>query len=175
LTVAEVAIQAALTGHLVFSTLHTNDAPSAVARLVDIGVKPFLVGSSVQAVMAQRLVRTICSECKEVDPAPDQRVLRVLGFTDDELSSGTIYRGSGCSACGGSGYRGRSGIFELMEMDHTLAELASNRAPLGEIRRQARSGGMRPLVADGRRKILSGVTTPAELARITQVSELMVD
>ena len=175
LAVGEVAIQAALTGHLVFSTLHTNDAPSAITRLTDMGIKPFLVASSLQAVLAQRLIRVICPECREEDPAPDMRVLRMLGFSDAELENGTIYRGSGCAACGGSGYRGRLGIFELMEMNHQLSDLCIKRAPLAEIRREARAGGMRPLVADGRRKILNGTTTPTELARITQVSELIID
>ena len=173
LVVAEVAIQAALTGHLVFSTLHTNDAPSAITRLIDMGVKPFLVASSIQAIMGQRLVRVICEECKEVDPSPDPRLLRTLGFTDEELASGTIYRGSGCAACSGTGYRGRLGIFELMVMTHSLAELAMNRAPVSEIRREARAAGMRTLLEDGRRKILTGVTTPADLVRIAQVSELV--
>ncbi|KPK85723.1 MAG: hypothetical protein AMJ81_03030 [Phycisphaerae bacterium SM23_33] len=172
LAVGEVAIQAALTGHLVFSTLHTNDAPSAVTRLIDMGIKPFLVASSVQAVMAQRLVRVICTECKEVDPAPDARLLKVLGFSADELAKGKIYRGKGCAACDGSGYRGRTGIFELMEMSHALAELAMEGAALSELRREARAAGMRPLLADGRRKILNGITTPEDLVRIAQVSEL---
>jgi type IV pilus assembly protein PilB len=140
-----------------------------------MGIKPFLVASSLQAVMAQRLVRVICEECKEVDPAPDMRVLRTLGFTETELESGTIYRGRGCAACGGSGYRGRLGIFEMMEMSRALAEMAMRRAPVNEIRREARAAGMRTLVEDGRRKILNGVTTPAELARITQVSELILE
>ncbi len=175
LAVGEVAIQAALTGHLVFSTLHTNDAPGAITRLVDMGIKPFLVASSLQAVMAQRLVRVICEECKEVDPAPDMRVMRTLGFTEAELESGSIYRGRGCAACGGTGYRGRLGIFELMEMTRALAEMSMRRTPVNEIRREARAAGMRTLVEDGRRKILNGVTTPAELARITQVSELILE
>ncbi len=175
LEVAEVAIQAALTGHLVFSTLHTNDAPSALTRLIDIGVKPFLAASSIQAVLAQRLIRVICGECKEVDPSPDMKLLRVLGFSEDELQNATVYRGAGCAACGGSGYRGRLGIFELMEMNHALAELAIKRAPLSEMRREARASGMRTLLEDGRRKIFGGITTPEELVRITQVSELVMD
>jgi len=109
LEVAEVAIQAALTGHLVFSTLHTNDAPSAITRLIDMGVKPFLVASSIQAVMAQRLIRVICEECKEVDPDPDIRTLRILGFRDDEIESQTFYRGRGCNACNGS-HHPRAGL-----------------------------------------------------------------
>jgi len=173
LAVAEVAVQAALTGHLVFSTLHTNDAPSAITRLIDMGVKPFLVASSIQAIMGQRLVRVICEECKEVDPSPDPRLLRTLGFTDEELEGATIYRGRGCAACNGTGYRGRLGIFELMEINHALADLAINRAPVSEIRREAKASGMRTLLEDGRRKILNGVTTPADLVRIAQVSELV--
>ncbi|MCD4700054.1 MAG: Flp pilus assembly complex ATPase component TadA [Phycisphaerae bacterium] len=175
LEVAEVAIQAALTGHLVFSTLHTNDAPSAITRLIDIGVKPFLAASSIQAVLAQRLVRVICSECKEIDPSPDMKVLRVLGFSEEDLQNATIYRGAGCASCGGGGYSGRLGIFELMEMNHALAELAIRRAPLSEVRQEARASGMRSLLEDGRRKIIKGITTPEELVRITQVSELVAD
>jgi len=173
--VAEVAIQAALTGHLVFSTLHTNDAPSAITRLIDMGVKPFLVASSIQAVMAQRLIRIICTECKEVDPAPDQRVLRMLGFRQDEIQSTTFWRGRGCGNCSGTGYHGRQGIFELMELDNTVRELAFNRAPLSELRRAARSAGMRALLEDGRIKIRNGITTPDELVRITQVAELVAE
>ena len=173
--VAEVAIQAALTGHLVFSTLHTNDAPSAITRLIDMGVKPFLVASSVQAVLAQRLVRVICEDCKEEDPSPDPRVLAALGFTDDELEGATIYRGNGCGSCQGTGYRGRLGIFEFMEMNSAIAELAMRRAPVSEVRKEARASGMRTLLEDGRRKILDGITTPEDLVRITQASELAAD
>jgi len=138
-----------------------------------MGVKPFLVASSIQAIMGQRLVRVICEECKEVDPSPDPRLLRTLGFTDEELEGATIYRGRGCAACNGTGYRGRLGIFELMEINHALADLAINRAPVSEIRREAKASGMRTLLEDGRRKILNGVTTPADLVRIAQVSELV--
>jgi len=173
--VAEVAIQAALTGHLVFSTLHTNDAPSAITRLIDMGVKPFLVASSIQAVMAQRLIRIICPDCKEVYPDPDPRILRVLGFRPDEIQGRTFYRGRGCTSCSGSGYRGRQGIFELMEMSIAIREMAFNRAPLNEIRKTARASGMRGLLEDGRAKIVNGVTTPDELVRITQASDLISD
>ncbi len=173
--VAEVAIQAALTGHLVFSTLHTNDAPSAITRLVDMGVKPFLVASSIQAVLAQRLIRVICKECRQEDPNVDPRVLRALGFTEADIKASTFYRGAGCSTCGGSGYRGRQGIFEMMEMDSTLRELAFNHAPLTEIRKAARAGGMRSLLEDGRAKIRNGVTTPEELIRVTQTSDLTAE
>jgi len=170
--VAEVAIQAALTGHLVFSTLHTNDAPSAITRLIDLGVKPFLVASSIQAIMAQRLVRVICRDCRVEDPDVDPRILRLLGYNDEQIKNTTFYKGQGCPTCDGSGYRGRQGIFEMMEMDATVRELAFNQAPLSEIRIAAKAGGMRPLLEDGKIKIQKGVTTPEELVRITQ-SEVM--
>jgi len=173
--VAEVAVQAALTGHLVFSTLHTNDAPSAITRLIDMGVKPFLVASSIQAVMAQRLIRLTCEECKEEYSDPDPRILRVLGFRPDEIEGRTFYRGRGCTACGGSGYHGRLGIFELMEMDTAMREMAFNRVRVQEIRKAARAAGMRSLLEDGRIKILNGLTTPDELVRITQAAELVND
>ena len=169
--VAEVAIQAALTGHLVFSTLHTNDAPSSITRLIDMGVKPFLVASSIQASMAQRLVRTICPECKEVHPGPDPSVLRILGFTQQEAQSTTFYRGVGCNACSHSGCRGRIGIFEVMIMNSALRELAFERAPLSEIRRAAKAAGMKGLVDDARIKIRRGIVAPEEVARVTQVQQ----
>ena len=175
LEVADVAIQAALTGHLVFSTLHTNDAPSAVTRLIDMGVKPFLVASSIQAIMAQRLVRVICPECKQQTQDFDPRLLRTLGFTPEEVENGTFYRGKGCGACNGSGYHGRQGIFELLELDNALRELAFKRAPLTQLRRAAISTGMRTLLQDGRDKIRAGITTPEELVRITQAEELTVE
>ncbi len=171
--VAEVAIQAALTGHLVFSTLHTNDAPSAITRLIDMGVKPFLVASSIQAVLGQRLIRKICDDCKEPNPEPDPRILRLLGFRAEEIENRTFYRGRGCNSCGGTGYRGRQGIFELMEMDNNLREMAFARAPLNEVRKAAYASGMRNLLEDGRIKILNGITTPDELVRITQTAELI--
>jgi type IV pilus assembly protein PilB len=173
LEVAEVAIQAALTGHLVFSTLHTNDAPSSITRLIDMGVKPFLVASSVQAVMAQRLVRVICSKCKELYPDPDPGVLSLLGFSAEEIANTTFYRGAGCDQCAGTGYRGRQAIFELMEMNRELRELAFNQAPVSQIRTAAVASGMRNLTADGRLKIRHGITTPDELIRITQVEEMV--
>ncbi|MCK4340797.1 MAG: Flp pilus assembly complex ATPase component TadA [Phycisphaerae bacterium] len=173
--VGEVAVQAALTGHLVFSTLHTNDAPSAVARLIDMGIKPFLVASSIQAVMAQRLIRVICHECKEIDPAPDRSVLRMLGITDEDLEGHHVYLGKGCNRCGGTGYRGRQGIFEMLEMNNEIRELAFNRAPTNLLRRAAIASGMRNLLEDGKLKILRGVTTPKELARITQMEGLLAE
>ncbi|HDY65294.1 MAG TPA: type II/IV secretion system protein [Phycisphaerae bacterium] len=168
LEVAEVAVQAALTGHLVFSTLHTNDAPSAITRMIEMGVKPFLVASSIQAIMAQRLVRTICSDCKEVDNEPDPRILRLLGFTPKEIETITFMVGRGCNTCNGTGYYGRQGIFELLELNSAIRQLAFDCAPLPEIRKAAIATGMTTLLEDGRVKIRSGITTPEELARITQ-------
>ncbi|HAU36425.1 MAG TPA: pilus assembly protein PilB [Phycisphaerales bacterium] len=173
--VAEVAIQAALTGHLVFSTLHTNDAPSAITRLIDMGVKPFLVASSIQAILAQRLIRVICPECKEVYPDPDPKMLRLLGFRPDEIKATTFYRGRGCGNCNGTGYRGRQGIFELMEMTNQLRELAFTRAPLSEIRKTVRATGMKMLLDDGRLKIRNGITTPEEVVRIAQVEDFAAE
>ncbi|NLX04402.1 MAG: Flp pilus assembly complex ATPase component TadA [Phycisphaerae bacterium] len=175
LEVAEVAIQAALTGHLVFSTLHTNDAPSAITRLIDMGVKPFLVASSVQAIMAQRLIRVICPDCKEVDPNPERHYLRLIGLDPDKMGDKKVYRGKGCKTCHGSGYKGRIGIFEMLEMNAQIRELAFNRAPANKIRKAAAAGGMRSLVEDGRVKILKGVTTPYEVARITQTEEVIAN
>ena len=175
LAVAEVAIQAALTGHLVFSTLHTNDAPSSMARLIDMGVKPFLVASSVQAVMAQRLVRTLCDKCKEPDDSPDAFQLKVLGITDKDLAERTIYRARGCQACSGTGFRGRKGIFEMMQMNHELRELVFKRAPTNRVREAALASGMRSLADDGKIKILDGITTPEEVVKIAATEVLTED
>ncbi len=167
--VAEVATQAALTGHMVFSTLHTNDAPSAITRLIDMGVKPFLVASSIQAVMAQRLIRILCDQCKEPDPRPNAYYLRMIGIDPDDLGGKTVYRPVGCSACNDTGYRGRKGIFEMMVMNSEIRELAFKRAATSHIRKAAIASGMMPLVGDGRVKVLNGMTTPEEVARIAQV------
>ncbi len=173
--VGEVAIQAALTGHLVFSTLHTNDAPSAVTRLIDMGIKPFLVASSIQAILAQRLVRVICNECKEIDPNPDRFVLKMLGITDKDLEGRHIYKGRGCNRCSNIGFRGRQGLFELLDMNNEIRELAFHRAPTNQIRKAALASGMRPLLEDGRRKILRGITTPQEVAHIAQMEGILLD
>ncbi len=171
--VGDVAIQAALTGHLVFSTLHTNDAPSAITRLLDMGIKPFLVASAIQAIMAQRLIRVICKECKDENAAPDPRTLRLLGFTEDEIENRSFYRGKGCKRCNGTGYRGRLGIFEMVTMNSELRDLAFNRAPTTKVRDAAMRAGMRSLLDDGKIKIANGVTTPEELLRITQAEGLV--
>jgi type IV pilus assembly protein PilB len=166
--VAEIAIQAALTGHLVFSTLHTNDAPSAITRLIDMGVKPFLVASSIQAIMAQRLIRVLCKKCKAVDPSPEPKYLNLLGISQEE-AEGRVLKPVGCDNCNSLGYRGRQAIFELMTVNSEIRELAFNLAPISEVRRAAIAGGMRPLVEDGKIKVLRGVTTADEVAKMTQV------
>jgi type IV pilus assembly protein PilB len=125
--------------------------------------------------MAQRLVRVICTECKQVDEDPDPKIMRMLGFTPEELHGGTVYKGKGCNSCNGTGYRGRIGIFEMMEMTHALQELAMKSSSLGELRQAARATGMKNLLEDGRRKIFNGITTPDELVRTTQVSELIAE
>jgi type IV pilus assembly protein PilB len=165
--VAEVAIQAALTGHLVFSTLHTNDAPSAITRLIDMGVKPFLVASSVQAVLGQRLIRKLCKECKQPDPNP--LYLKLIGVKPADLENHTIYKPVGCGACNKSGYKGRCGIYEYMTMNSEIREMAFKRASSTQIRAAAITTGMRTLADDGRAKVLAGTTTPEEVAKMAQV------
>lgn len=159
---AEIAVQASLTGHLVFSTLHTNDAPSAITRLVDIGVAPFLVASSVIAIMAQRLVRKVCPKCKEPDQPPAHEI-KAAGLTPQQVSGATFLRGRGCSHCNHTGYRGRLGIFEMMRMNNTIREMTFGREPTQTIRRQARLLGMRTLLEDGVQKALKGITTLEEV------------
>ncbi len=172
--VADVAIQAALTGHLVFSTLHTNDAPSAVTRLIDMGVKPFLVASSIQAIMAQRLVRVICKNCKTVDKDPDPYHLRLLNITPEELRKQSIYKGEGCSQCQGIGYKGRIAIFEMAELNNEIRELAFSKAPTSELRKACVASGMRTLMEDGKIKIFKGITTPDEVAAVAQTEGVVL-
>ena len=171
--VATVAIQAALTGHLVFSTLHTNDAPSAITRLIDMGVKPFLVASSIQAVLAQRLVRILCKECRRPDDDPSPRYMRLCNLTQEDIADRTLYGAAGCPRCSGTGYRGRRGIFELMLLNPEIRDLAFKRAPLNQVRAAAEAAGMRNLLGDGRLKVLDGETTLEEVARIAQVEGLV--
>jgi type IV pilus assembly protein PilB len=163
---AEIAIQAALTGHLVFSTLHTNDAPGAITRLIDMGVKPFLVASSVQAIMAQRLVRRICSGCKE-PMTYDRKSLISIGLKPEEVKNVTFYHGAGCPRCRNKGFRGRTALFELMELDTTLRDMTFRREPLTELRKHARAIGMVTLREDGVRKVLGGNTTIPEVLEVT--------
>jgi type IV-A pilus assembly ATPase PilB len=163
---AEIAIKAALTGHLVFSTLHTNDAPSTITRLLNMGVEPFLVTASVQLVQAQRLVRKICAACKQPTPTPKDE-LKVLGATDEEIATLTCQRGVGCQVCGGSGYKGRVALYEVMPFKDALKELVLQGAAAVEIKAEAIRQGMRTLRMSGVRKICEGVTSVDEIARIT--------
>ena len=164
---AEIAIQASLTGHLVFSTLHTNDAPSAIVRLIDIGVKPFLVSSSVIAVMAQRLVRVLCKKCREPAEYPAS-LLESAGITPGRIAGKTLYRAVGCPSCSMTGYKGRIAVFELMQMDSVLRDLSYKRAPAPRLREQARvSGGMSSLREDGIRKVVDGITSLEEVLAIS--------
>jgi type IV pilus assembly protein PilB len=163
----EMAIQASLTGHLVFSTLHTNDAPGAITRLIDMGVQPFLVACSLMAVMAQRLVRVVCPKCKEpYQPTPEE--IEVFNITPDELSDGQWVRGRGCANCKHTGYKGRRAVFELMTMNTTLREMAFNSEPAQNIRRQARLLGMKTLVEDAKDKAFAGLTTLAEVYKLSK-------
>jgi type IV pilus assembly protein PilB len=166
LETAGIAINASLTGHLVFSTLHTNDAPGAVTRLIDIGVKPFLVASSTRALMAQRLVRKVCRKCAAPWTPPDSE-LRTLNIDPAKAASATFLKGKGCSECSKTGYRGRMGIFEVFIIDDEARKLIYERVPASVLRTRAREIGMRTLREDGARKVLAGLTTPDEVIRAT--------
>jgi len=163
---ASIAINASLTGHLVFSTLHTNDAPSAVTRLVDIGVKPFLVASSTRCLMAQRLVRKVCRQCAQPYQATEQE-MRALNLTPESLQTATMQKGRGCSNCSNTGCRGRFGIFEIFIIDDEARKLIYDKASSSVLRARAREMGMRTLREDGIRKVLAGLTTPEEVIRAT--------
>jgi type IV pilus assembly protein PilB len=169
--VGEIAIQAALTGHLVFSTLHTNDAPSAITRLIDMGIKPFLVASSIQAIMAQRLIRILCKECKQKAEVGelDHKYLNLIDLKEED-AIGRAHKAVGCPACVNTGFRGRKAIFEMMQMNSQIRDLAFHRAPVVDLRNAALKSGMRPLVYDGRLKVLAGHTTADEIARVAQVA-----
>lgn len=170
LETAEIAIRAALTGHLVFSTLHTNDAPSAFTRLIDMGIEPFLVASSVEAVLAQRLVRTICKHCK-VEQTVDPAYLRRIGFPEDEIATARFWKGAGCEQCRDLGYQGRMGIYELLVVSEAVRPLIMNRSPASTIAQRAIEAGMRTLRTDGWNKVRSGSTTIEEVLRVTQTEE----
>ncbi|MGO8838549.1 MAG: GspE/PulE family protein [Limisphaerales bacterium] len=167
---AEIAIRASLTGHLVFSTLHTNDAPSAFTRLIDMGIEPFLVASSVEAVMAQRLVRTICPHCK-AEQKVDADYLRRIGFPGDEISTAKFWHGVGCEECRQFGYQGRKGIYELLIVTEAIRPLIMNRANATAIAQRAMEAGMRTLRTDGWNKVKAGSTTIEEVLRVTQMEE----
>ena len=164
---AEIAVQSALTGHLVFSTLHTNDSASAITRLVDIGVEPFLISSSILAVVAQRLVRVLCEDCKEAH-TPDELALRSIGFADDQFQKAVIYRAIGCENCFHTGYKGRTGIFEMMILDSSLKSLILKTYDSNQIKIEALSRNMISLREDGVQKVLTGISTIEEILRVTQ-------
>jgi type II secretion system protein E len=170
LETAEIAIRAALTGHLVFSTLHTNDAPSAFTRLIDMGIEPFLVASSVEAVMAQRLVRTICPHCK-TEQKVEASYLKRIGFPENEIETAKFWRGAGCEDCRQLGYQGRMGIYELLILNEALRPLILNRSPASTIAQRAMEYGMRTLRTDGWNKVRAGLTTIEEVLRVTQIEE----
>lgn len=164
---AEIAIHAALTGHLVFSTLHTNDAAGAVTRLIDMGIEPFLVSSSLNAVIAQRLVRLICEGCKE-PYNPDRESLKEIGLSPEDLKNGFIYRGKGCPQCLNTGYKGRRGIYETLIMNDSIKSLVLKTSESNIIRNKGIENGMTVLREDGAAKVLEGITTIEEILRVTQ-------
>jgi len=163
---AQIAIQASLTGHLVFSTLHTNDAPGAVTRLVDMGCEPFLVSASLEGVLGQRLLRTICSDCKQ-PYEPSMALLGELGLSPEDIGDKDFHTGAGCEECGNSGYRGRKGLFELLDISEPIAEMITERAPTVVLRQKAIELGMTTLREDGLRNIYEGNTTIEEVLKYT--------
>ncbi len=163
---AEIAINAALTGHMVFSTLHTNDAPSAVSRLVDIGIKPFLVAAALRAVLAQRLVRRICPNCKQPH-TPDEKLLSSLGIRSDQALDANFMKGAGCPKCNSTGFRGRVGVFEMFTMSEELQQMVYEDASLVALRSKSKEMGMRTMREDGIRKVIAGVTLAEEVLHST--------
>jgi type IV pilus assembly protein PilB len=165
LETAKIALEASLTGHAVFSTLHANDAPGAIARLNDLGIEPFITGSAISAVLAQRLVRKLCTDCRDAYE-PDRAELEQLGYSAAAIDEGvTLYRRRGCPRCR-KGYQGRTGIYQLLVMNEELAELTSRRATHAELERAAIASGMRTLWQDGLDKARAGITTIEELTRV---------
>ncbi len=163
---AEIAVKAALTGHLVLSTLHTNDAPATISRLLNMGVEPFLITASVNLVLAQRLARKVCADCK-ADAEFDPEVLLEMGFTEEQLKTGGLKKGKGCTTCNGSGYKGRVALYEVMRFTDSLKELVLTGASAAELKAAAIRGGLSTLRMSGIRKCLEGVTTPEEILRVT--------
>jgi general secretion pathway protein E len=173
LETAEIAIRAALTGHLVFSTLHTNDAPSAVTRLVDMGVEDYLLASSLIGILAQRLVRVICSSCRTTEHVPIAALGGLGQVAEAHPGTGStdvveIHRGAGCESCGFTGYAGRLGIFELLDVDDGMRAAITTSADSNALGAQALRSGMRPLKQDGWSKVLAGITTPDEILRVSE-------
>ena len=163
---AQIAIQASLTGHLVFTTLHTNDAPGAVTRLIDMGVEPFMISSSLEGVLGQRLIRKICLGCKTAYE-PNEATLAQLGLSPHEIGDKSFYYGKGCEACNQTGYKGRKGIYELLDMTDPIRELINKRAPSVVLKQKAIELGMSTLRQDGLRCIYEGETTIEEVLKYT--------
>jgi type IV pilus assembly protein PilB len=166
LETAEIAVQAALTGHMVFSTLHTNDAPSTITRLRDMGVPPFLLTATLEAILAQRLVRRICKECRE-QTMPSTELLSQLDLTPDDVIDKKFYRGRGCAACNNTGYKGRTGLYEYMPMNDQVRDLINRGGSTEQIRDIALRNGLIPLRDSGLQKVFDGVTTIEEVIRET--------
>ena len=166
LETAQIAVEASLPGHLVLSTLHTNDSPSAVMRLADMGIETYLIAATVIGIMAQRLCRKICTNCKEPYKAPASELIKFGFQADDPNQLVTLYRGTGCDECRHKGYKGRIGLYELLVMNEEIAELVVRRAPVADIREVAKSGGMKELREDGLIKVMEGMTTPEEVRRV---------
>jgi type II secretory ATPase GspE/PulE/Tfp pilus assembly ATPase PilB-like protein len=171
---AEIAIRAALTGHLVFSTLHTNDAAGAVTRLVDMGIEPFLVASSVEALIAQRLVRRLCNACKKPWKV-DAAFLQGIQFPPERMNEGTIHEAVGCEECRRTGFRGRTGIYEILVVTDAIRSLVVARAPSSEIKQTALKQGMHTLRMDGWTKALAGITTMEEVLRVSEEDEALTE
>jgi type IV pilus assembly protein PilB len=166
LETAEIAVQASLTGHLVFSTLHTNDAPSTIVRMKDMGVPTFLITATVEAILAQRLVRKVCKNCRE-EYVPSRELLDDLELTSDDIRGRKFLRGAGCEVCNNTGYKGRMGLFELMIMTNELRDLIMDNAPVEQLRELAKKQGMAPLRDAGIEACFDGITTPEEVVRET--------
>ncbi len=166
---AEIAIKAALTGHLVLSTLHTNDAPSTVSRLINMGVEPFLVAASTNLIMAQRLARRVCRSCKEEIPVPPQALIDA-GLSPEEAKTVTCYQGKGCMECNDTGYRGRLALYEVMAISEDIKDGVLQGASASELKELARKGGMKTLRDAGLQKIREGLTTIPEVMRVTSLA-----
>ena len=166
-----MAIQSSLTGHLVFTTLHTNDAPSAIARLLDLGIEPFLITATLEGIVAQRLVRTVCSRCKE-EFVPTEDLLMELNLTPAQVSGRTFFRGAGCEYCRGSGYSGRLAIFELLLLDDEIRDIIMHRGSTNVLRDAARKRGMRTLRESGLLAVYDGLTTIEEVVAQTIYEEI---
>ncbi len=166
---AQIAVQASLTGHLVFSTLHTNDAPGALTRLVDMDVEPYLVASSLEAVLAQRLVRVLCPKCKAEDKSAPVQALKAQLSIPEEIP---VFRAVGCEDCRHTGYHGRHGIFEMMDMNNEIRQMILKNCSSGQIREAAVRAGLRSLSEDGWRLVRAGITTPEEVMRVSKDQNL---